>query len=191
MIRTLSLAAIMAVAVTFHAPAEEAKTKIEPGTGPTSTMTGQVPQMKSDAEAAKQDGASATPLPAAKAMGDAVPPMRPGDATTGQTGSKSTPSPIVAETQPQSPTMALTELEGKNWIDKPVYSIDGKNIGEVVSFQRNAANQVIGMHADIGGFFGIGETRINLTPEHFKLNGDRVELDLTADQANKLPAVEI
>jgi hypothetical protein len=46
------------------------------------------------------------------------------------------------------------------------------------------------MHADIGGFLGLGETRINLTPAQFKLQSDRVVLSLTAEQAKELPAVK-
>jgi hypothetical protein len=75
MTRTLSLALILAAAFALPALAEDA-TKIQPGVGPTSTMTDKVPQMKSDATVAPD---AAKPLPAAKAVGDAVPPMRPTD----------------------------------------------------------------------------------------------------------------
>lgn len=86
-------------------------------------------------------------------------------------------------------SIVLTEAQGKTWIDKSVYSSDGKNLGEVVSFQRNAENMVIGLHADIGGFFGIGQTRVALTASQFKLQGDRVVLGLTAAQAKDLPPI--
>jgi hypothetical protein len=76
MTRTFSLALVLAAAFALPALAEDA-TKIQPGVGPTSTMTDKVPQMKSDTTAAPD---AAKPLPAAKAVGDAVPPMRPTDA---------------------------------------------------------------------------------------------------------------
>jgi hypothetical protein len=60
-----------------------------------------------------------------------------------------------------------------------------------VSFQRDGNNKVIGMRADIGGYFGFGQSRVNLTPAQFKLQGDRVELDLTAAEAKALPVVHI
>lgn len=187
MFRTLSLATTFAVAFVFPAFAEDANTKVEPGTGPTSAMTDQVPKMKSEADGNKATGAdSAKPLPAAKAMNDAVPSMRPNDAKSGQADSKSGAS--ATET---SASLMLSEQEGKSWITKPVYSNDGKKIGAVVSFQRDAANNVIGMHADIGGYLGFWQTRVNLTPAQFKLRGDRVELDLTAAEANALPTVHI
>jgi len=91
----------------------------------------------------------------------------------------------------QDASISLTEQEALRWIDKPVYSSDGKKIGEVAAFQRDAAtNKVIGMHADIGGFLGIGQTRVKLTPAQFKLQGDRVVLDLTSAQTNDLPKAQ-
>ena len=190
MIRTLSIVAVLGTALALPAVAEESKNKIEPGTGPTSTMTDQVPQMKRDAETIKQDGpSSAKPLPATKAVGDAVPSLRPGDAVSGPTDNKSS-STTTAVAKPID-SMSLSEQEGKTWIKKPVYSSDGKDLGAVVSFQRDATNNVIGMHADIGGFWVFGQTRINLLPAQFKLQGDRVLLDLTADQAKTLPTAKI
>ena len=91
----------------------------------------------------------------------------------------------------QDASISLTEQEVLKWLDKPVYSSDGKKIGEVAAFQRDAAtNKVIGMHADIGGFLGLGQTRVKLTPAQFKLQGDRVVLDLTAAQTNDLPKAQ-
>jgi hypothetical protein len=92
--------------------------------------------------------------------------------------------------QPSAAALSLSEDEGKMWINKPVYSSDGKDLGNVVDFQRDGDNKVIGMRADIGGFMGLGETRIALTAAQFKLQGDRVVLELTAEQANKIPNVQ-
>ena len=91
----------------------------------------------------------------------------------------------------QDASISLTEQDVLKWLDKPVYTSDGKKIGEVAAFQRDAAtNKVIGMHADIGGFLGLGQTRVKLTPAQFKLQGDRVVLDLTAAQTNDLPKAQ-
>lgn len=160
MIRSLSLATAVVAALAIPAIAEE-KNKIDPagGTGPTSTVTEQVPQMKKDA--------------------------------AGQSDSKSNPgAPTAAIPAPQGGNPSLTDQEAKSWIDKPVYSSDGKKVGEVAAFQRSGDNSVTEMHADIGGFLGIGETRVRLTPAQFKLQGDRVLLDLTAAQAKDLPTVQ-
>lgn len=192
MIRALSIATLMAAAFTLPAIAEDTNVTVKPGTAPTVIMTDQVPQMKRDAEAIKEAGPnSATPLPASKAMGEAVPSMRPGDAVSGQTDRKSSPAASSGETVvQQGPRLNLSDDDSKAWTNKPVYSSDGKNLGEVAAFQRDADNNVIGMHADIGGMFGMGETRVNVAPSQFKLSGDRILLDLTAAQAKELPKVQ-
>jgi len=102
-----------------------------------------------------------------------------------ETDSKS--GPVSA----QDVISSLSTQDAMRWLDKPVYSSDGKKIGEVAAFERDAAtNKVIGMHADIGGFLGLGQTRVKLAPAQFKLQGDRVVLDLTAAQASDLPKVQ-
>ena len=63
MIRKFSLATVLVAAIALPAVAEDKK-MIDPSgsTGPTDTMTDQVPQMKRDAEAIKKAG-PAEPLP--------------------------------------------------------------------------------------------------------------------------------
>jgi len=83
--------------------------------------------------------------------------------------------------------MTLTDQEAKNWISKPVYSSDNKKIGEVSELQRDASGKVTELHADIGGFLGLGQTRVRVMPSQFKLDNDRVVLDVPSDQAKSLP----
>lgn len=83
----------------------------------------------------------------------------------------------------------LTNEEAKAWVDKVVYSSDEKNVGEVVALQRDAAGHVTELHADIGGFLGLGETRVRVSPDQFKMAGDRIVLNLTAEQAKTLPKI--
>jgi len=87
-------------------------------------------------------------------------------------------------------SLALTEQEARAWIDRPVYSSDGQKLGEVAAFLRTADNKVNEMQANIGGFLGIGEHRIGLTPAQFTLHSDRVVLDMTAAQAKELPKIQ-
>jgi hypothetical protein len=88
---------------------------------------------------------------------------------------------------PKAAGLSLTSQEAKAWIGKPVYSSDGTKLGEVEAFQLGADNLITGMYADIGGFLGFGEHRVNLTPAQISLQADRVILDLTAAQAKQLP----
>jgi hypothetical protein len=132
----------------------------------------------------------ATVLASILAAGIALPAL-------GQDAVKPQPSPSVTQPAPSGAVIVthsatrlmLTAPEATAWVDKPVYSSDGKKLGEVAAFQRNPDNTVTEMHADIGGFLGIGETRVKLVPTQFKLQGDRVVLDVTAAQAKDLPII--
>jgi hypothetical protein len=84
----------------------------------------------------------------------------------------------------------MTEAEAKQWVDKAVYSSDGSNVGSIAAIQRDASGKITEMHADIGGFLGIGATRVRLQPSQFKLSGDRVVLNVTSEQAKQLPKVD-
>jgi len=86
--------------------------------------------------------------------------------------------------------LMLTEEQAKSWVDKQVYSSDDKKVGEIAAFARGTDNTVTEMHIDIGGFLGIGETRVKLMPGQFKLQGDRAVLNVTAEQAKDLPKVQ-
>ena len=108
-----------------------------------------------------------------------------------QTTPQPAPQSPPAATKPETAkTTTLTEEQAKSWIDKQVFSSDGKEIGEVAGFKRAADNAVQEMHVDIGGMLGIGETRVSVTPAQFKLQGDRVVLSLTEAQAKALPKVK-
>jgi hypothetical protein len=98
-------------------------------------------------------------------------------------------TPPAAAASPAAAAVMLTADQAKMWIGKPVYSSDNTKIGEVAAFARGTDNTVNEMHADIGGFLGMGETRIRVMPAQFKLQDDRVVLNQTAAQAKVLPTV--
>lgn len=106
-----------------------------------------------------------------------------------QTTTVAPSTPPAAAAKPTAAALMLTADEAKTWIDKPVYSSDNTKIGEVAAFVRGTDNSVNELHADIGGFLGMGETRIKLMPAQFKLQSDRVVLNVTAAQAKVLPTV--
>lgn len=89
----------------------------------------------------------------------------------------------------KSASLELTEEEARAWIAKPVYSSDGKKLGEVAVLLRTPDNRVTELHADIGGFLGLGEHRIRIAPAQFSLLSDRIVIDLTAAQAKELPKI--
>ena len=98
-------------------------------------------------------------------------------------------APPVTTTAPAAGAMMLTAEQAQQWVGKPVYSSDGQKLGEVAAFARKTDNSVTEMHIDIGGFLGLGETRVKLTPAQFKLQDDRIVLEVTAAAAKDLPKV--
>ena len=86
--------------------------------------------------------------------------------------------------------ITLTDAQAKGWIDKVVYGSDSKKVGEVAAFARDGSGKVTEMHADIGGFLGMGQTRVRVVPSQFKLIDDRAVLSITAEQAKTLPRVQ-
>jgi hypothetical protein len=96
----------------------------------------------------------------------------------------------MTDTKADASRMMLTNEQAQSWVGKPVYSSDAKELGEIVAFTRGTDNAVQEMHADLGGFLGMGETRVKLTPQQFKLEGDRAILNMTQEQAKTLPKVK-
>jgi len=100
-------------------------------------------------------------------------------------------APSVQPTAPVDKAPTLTEEQAKALIDATVVSSDNSNLGEVAAIQRDSSGKVTELHADIGGFLGIGETRVRVMPSQFVVTSDnRVQLSLTKEEANGLPRVE-
>ena len=142
MIRKISLATVLVAAIALPAVAQDKK-MIDPSgsTGPTETMTDQVPSVKNDAGA------------------------------TGQPSSQSSPNAATETTPARSDSTTLSTQDALLLIDKPVYSSDGKKLGEVVAFQRDTNDKVTGMHADVGG---LSRARTaSRQPDAFAVQGTR------------------
>jgi hypothetical protein len=68
------------------------------------------------------------------------------------------------------------------WIGRAVYSSDGKHLGEVAAIADDQ------MYVDIGGFLGIGESRVLLSSKEIgAVADDRIMLTLTEAEAEQLP----
>jgi hypothetical protein len=95
-----------------------------------------------------------------------------------------TPS-VVAATE-----LTLNDQQAIALIKRKVYSSDAQKLGEVAAVQRDSSGKVTELHADIGGFLGLGETRVSVLPNQFHVAEDKVVLNLTANQAKTLPHIE-
>jgi len=103
-----------------------------------------------------------------------------------------TPAPSTTTVTPKNDAatgMTLSDQQARAWIDKTVYSSDNKNVGEVAEIRRDSSGKVTELYADVGGFLGLGEHRIQLMPGQFKFGDDRVMLNMAADQVKALPKV--
>jgi hypothetical protein len=185
MIKLLAAASAVAIVAVGAAQAQTTSPSPSPSTPPAANEKATPPV---------QPGSPATPPEKMQKQGDDR-TNAPG--TTAQPSpSTQTPSATTKSASPSpgaggaSATLTLSDEDARNWIDKPVYSSDNQNLGEVAAFQRGADGKVQEMHADIGGFLGIGETRVRLMPSEFKLEGDRVVVNMTGEQAKALPKIE-
>lgn len=84
----------------------------------------------------------------------------------------------------------LSEAEARALIDAAVVSSDAKNVGEVAAVQRSSDGKVVELQADVGGFLGLGQSRVRLAPSQFTISNNRVLLTLTAQQVSELPKIE-
>jgi PRC-barrel domain len=131
-----------------------------------------------------------TALLSTTAFAQTTPPAAtPAPNTTEKPMTPMAPSTTMPQSTMDAKPLVLTEAEAKTWIDKVVISSDGTKIGEVAAFARDTSGKVTEMHADIGGFLGMGETRIRLMPPQFRLVDNQVMLTVTAEQARTLPKI--
>lgn len=144
----------------------------------------------------KPAGSAASPSRDSAASPSTTSPSRDSAASPSRdsAASPSATSPTrdtAASPSPSASGMAvkLTDAEAERWMNKTVFSSDDKNLGEVSGFMRAADGTVQELHADIGGFLGIGETRVRIMPSQFKLSEDRVVLNVTGEQAKTLPQI--
>jgi hypothetical protein len=72
------------------------------------------------------------------------------------------------------------------WIGRAVYASDGKHIGEVAGITSD------GTYIDVGGFLGLGETRVLLSNDQIEtVQDDRIVLKLTKAEADSLPPYDM
>ena len=89
----------------------------------------------------------------------------------------------------KGPNQTLTPQEAAGWVGKPVFSNDGKEIGKVKLLESSADNKATQIRAEIASYLGKGPHQVILPATRFSLEEGRVVLDMTAEQAAKLPAM--
>lgn len=71
------------------------------------------------------------------------------------------------------------------WVGRAVYSSDGKHVGEVAAIAED------NIYIDMGGFLGIGESRVLLNHRDLgDVQPDRITLKLTEQETKTLPSTD-
>ncbi len=123
-------------------------------------------------------------------------PSAPSESMTPPAASEAAPvTPAPSDSTAAAPTDALpskvtlTDDQAKEWVGKTVYTSDEKNIGEVALLARDASGGVTELQADIGGFLGLGETRVAIPADRFEIGDEKIILKMTEAEVKNLPPV--
>jgi len=99
--------------------------------------------------------------------------------------------PSQAEAPVHGPSVVrfiVTLDEAKNWIGRPVYSNDGKKVGEIIELKRDPDNRVTDVFVDTGTFLGIGANRYHVTSEQVQeVKPDGLVLTLKESEVKSVP----
>jgi hypothetical protein len=156
------IAAVFAIATSGAALAQDPAPKPDANAEhpPTNRMDEATPTMKAPA--------GETEHAPTNRVDEAVPPMKPTDPQTADTGTKTGAA-----------------VPNEQWVNRAVYSSDGKNVGEVASVSGSD------LYVDIGGLLGMGETRALIKSDQIQdVQDDRIVLKLTEAEAKSLPAAD-
>jgi sporulation protein YlmC with PRC-barrel domain len=72
----------------------------------------------------------------------------------------------------QMTAVMADELSAENLIGRTVYGANDENIGEVGDVLLSADNKVEGFVLDVGGFLGMGEKEVAISPENLDIRAD-------------------
>ncbi len=71
--------------------------------------------------------------------------------------------------------------------DMDLYNAEGESIGDVEDVLIGPDGRVAAISADIGGFLGIGEAEVLIELSQISMNGDKLTIDMTEEEAEQLP----
>lgn len=90
--------------------------------------------------------------------------------------------------QMRGETQGMTgQQEKAQYTGWPVFTSDGEKLGEVTDVMPGGAGQGEKLRVESGGFFGIGSKTVEISPDQYRAAQNRIELQMTAEQAQGLP----
>ena len=88
-----------------------------------------------------------------------------------ETAEQKTEQTMGIDRTAMTPVMA-DELSADNLMGRTVYSTNDENIGEVGDVLLTSDNKVEGFVLDVGGFLGMGEKQVAISPENLEIMAD-------------------
>lgn len=107
-----------------------------------------------------------------------------------------TPAATVVVTVPEGYTiLGFDTVTTEQLTGARLYDAEGNDVAEIADIVLDGENKVSGIVTDVGGFLGMGEHRVLLSPEQVEIytNTDgetRAYVTLTNDELEALPAYE-
>ena len=68
-----------------------------------------------------------------------------------------------------------------------IFAADGEEVGDVEDVLMTPDGEIVGLSAEVGGFAGIGEKEVAFELGALTWDGERVIVNMTADQIGSLP----
>ena len=95
------------------------------------------------------------------------------------------PAPPVPDQRKAAAAPAVQSLVGKD-----AFSSDGSRVGDVRAVKTAPDGKITALLLKTGGFLGLGGRMVEIPEGRFKPSTQDVRLDMTADEASKLPEVK-
>jgi hypothetical protein len=90
--------------------------------------------------------------------------------------------------QPAAPQNAVANLKRDDIVGNYLYDKNGDSVAKIQDVKTSPDGKIQAVGIDVGGFLGIGASRINVPADDLQRKGDRIEsTSLTADQIRNLP----
>lgn len=117
-------------------------------------------------------------------------------ATAGAYAQSSAPAapdhPAAQKSAPPVPDqrMAAAAPAVQSLVGKDAFSSDGSRVGDVRAVKTAPDGKITALLLKTGGFLGFGGRMVEIPEGRFKPSTQDVRLDMTADEASKLPEVK-
>jgi len=93
---------------------------------------------------------------------------------------------IAATLQQQATRQSQAPAQQPNWVGLPIYSADGKKLGEVTAVQITPDGKLQAVQAEMGYVLGLGANSVLISPDDLQLRENHIELPMPADDVRAI-----